>query len=120
MITVTFSQELPLELDSLSEMALLMPIIPRCGFYKKWVTAPQVYLPNGHHFFTYDEHLILAVQWAVRKGILPLDEVWLFEVWLSSANGGTRMTTARLLDAEGDFVDDCHGGFFSQRLEFLR
>jgi hypothetical protein len=112
MLTITFSQCTKLELDEQSKQALLMPIIPRLRFYEGILLTYK----NGE-FTTLDEHFLLVAQSLRRRG--ALNELRFVSV--CNCNDYTKQKKLYItVDQEGDMIDDCHHGFFSQRLKLLR
>lgn len=98
------------EICERTRIAMTKPVNVRLEYYQN-----QILFGNGDQvWFTVDELLILCVQYWVRNKILK--EVVKFH----SVCMHDHRTITLTLDEQGDFTEEMHHGFFSQRLELLR
>lgn len=67
-------------------------------------------------YYTTDEYFILVAQWMVRNK-RGLEKLTLVSCEMCR---GELVTTEIRVDEQGDIIDDIPGGFFSQRLRYLR
>lgn len=112
MIEIYFTQcDTKFQLGCYMKELALMPILPRLERYEEMLRE----IGDDMTYYTMDEHFLLVAQWLRRTGVIKH-----LEFVSVCACYGPRKEKRIVIDDEGDFTDDCHHGFFPQRLKYLR